>query len=168
MESPPTYNADYGYKSWEAYSNLSYYTRTLPPLPKHCPSKNTTALPDPKQVVEKVLLRQKFIPDPQGTSLMFAFFAQHFTHQFFKSDLKKGPAFTKALGHGVSPSYTHISIHSFGTRFSFKVKLLVNIFSKVFIFVFQVDLSHIYGNNLEKQHKLRLFKDGKLKYQVRS
>lgn len=128
VDSPPTYNADYGYKSWEAYSNLSYYTRILPPLPTHCPGASPT-LPDAKQVVEKVLLRRKFIPDPQRTSLMFAFFAQHFTHQFFKSDLKKGPAFTRALGHGV-------------------------------------DMSHIYGESLERQHKLRLFKDGKLKFQV--
>lgn len=30
-----------------------------------------------------------------------------------------------------------------------------------------MDLNHIYGDNLEKQHKLRLFEDGKLKYQVR-
>ena len=29
-----------------------------------------------------------------------------------------------------------------------------------------MDLSHIYGGNLERQHKLRLFKDGKLQYQV--
>lgn len=29
-----------------------------------------------------------------------------------------------------------------------------------------MDLNHIYGETLEKQHKLRLFKDGKLKYQV--
>lgn len=36
-----------------------------------------------------------------------------------------------------------------------------------FCFLLQVDLSHIYGDNLERQHKLRLFKDGKLKYQVR-
>ncbi|KAK1786302.1 hypothetical protein P4O66_018008 [Electrophorus voltai] len=128
VDSPPIYNADYGYKSWEAYANLSYYTRTLPPLSKHC-LMGTRTLPDAKLVVEKVLLRQRFIPDPQGSSLMFAFFAQHFTHQFFKSDLKKGPAFTKALGHGV-------------------------------------DLSHVYGDTLERQHKLRLFKDGKLKYQV--
>ncbi|KAF4086271.1 hypothetical protein AMELA_G00104560 [Ameiurus melas] len=128
VESPPTYNADYEYKNWEAYSNTSYYTRTLPPIPKHCPTASMP-LPDVKQVVEKVLLRQRFIPDPQGTSLMFAFFAQHFTHQFFKSDFKKGPAFTKGLGHGV-------------------------------------DLSNVYGDNLERQHKLRLFKDGKLKYQV--
>ncbi|KAJ8011344.1 hypothetical protein DPEC_G00057180 [Dallia pectoralis] len=132
VDSPPTYNADYGYKSWEAYSNLSYYTRTLPPVPKNCPTPMGTVgkavLPDAKLVVEKVLLRKRFIPDPQGSNLMFAFFAQHFTHQFFKSDFKKGPAFTRALGHGV-------------------------------------DLNHIYGDTLERQHKLRLFKDGKLRYQ---
>lgn len=29
-----------------------------------------------------------------------------------------------------------------------------------------MDLSHIYGDNLDRQHKLRLFKDGKLRYQV--
>uniref|UniRef100_A0A3B3TA69 Prostaglandin G/H synthase 2 n=2 Tax=Paramormyrops kingsleyae TaxID=1676925 RepID=A0A3B3TA69_9TELE len=133
IDSPPTYNADYDYKNWEAYSNLSYYTRTLPPLPKGCPAPlgvlGKVELPEAKLVVEKVLLRRHFIPDPQGTSLMFAFFAQHFTHQFFKSDMAKGPAFTKSLGHGV-------------------------------------DLTHIYGDTLERQHKLRLFKDGKLKFQV--
>ena len=58
-------------------------------------------LPDAKVLAEKLLMRRQFIPDPQGTSLMFAFFAQHFTHQFFKSDMKKGPAFTLAQGHGV-------------------------------------------------------------------
>lgn len=36
----------------------------------------------------------------------------------------------------------------------------------VFFVSFQVDLSHIYGDTLERQHKLRLFKDGKLRYQV--
>uniref|UniRef100_A0A7N6FHV1 Uncharacterized protein n=1 Tax=Anabas testudineus TaxID=64144 RepID=A0A7N6FHV1_ANATE len=133
IDSPPTYNADYGYKSWEAYSNLSYYTRTLPPVPEDCPTPMGVAgkkeLPDIKVLAEKLLIRRQFIPDPQGTSLMFAFFAQHFTHQFFKSDFKKGPGFTQAKGHGV-------------------------------------DLNHIYGDTLEKQHKLRLFKDGKLKYQI--
>lgn len=29
-----------------------------------------------------------------------------------------------------------------------------------------MDLNHIYGDNLDRQHKLRLFKDGKLRYQV--
>ncbi|XP_006634681.1 prostaglandin G/H synthase 2 [Lepisosteus oculatus] len=133
IESPPTYNSVYDYKSWEAFSNLSYYTRTLPPVPKECPTPMGVAgkktLPDVKLIVEKFLLRRRFVPDPQGTSLMFAFFAQHFTHQFFKTDFKKGAAFTRGLGHGV-------------------------------------DLSHIYGETLERQHKLRLFKDGKLKYKM--
>lgn len=30
----------------------------------------------------------------------------------------------------------------------------------------QVDAGHIYGDNLERQLNLRLFKDGKMKYQV--
>lgn len=38
IDSPPTFNADYDYKSWEAYSNLSYYTRTLPPVARDCPT----------------------------------------------------------------------------------------------------------------------------------
>ncbi|TRZ02405.1 hypothetical protein DNTS_034463 [Danionella cerebrum] len=133
IESPPTFNSDYGYKSWEVYSNLSYYARTLPPIPHDCPTPmgvvGKKELPDVKLLAEKLLLRRKFIPDPQRTSLMFAFFAQHFTHQFFKTDMKKGPAFTRATNHGV-------------------------------------DLGHIYGQDLERQHKLRLFKDGKLRYQV--
>lgn len=32
--------------------------------------------------------------------------------------------------------------------------------------ILQVDLNHIYGETLERQLKLRLHKDGKLKYQV--
>ncbi|KAG7279427.1 hypothetical protein CRUP_024246 [Coryphaenoides rupestris] len=130
IASPPTYNADYGYKNWEAYSNLSYYTRTLPPVAKDCPTPmgvlGKKELPDIKMLAEKLLARRQFVPDPQRSSLMFAFFAQHFTHQFFKSDMKMGPAFTRAKGHGV-------------------------------------DLNHVYGDNLERQYKLRLFKDGKLK-----
>nr|KAF6332071.1 prostaglandin-endoperoxide synthase 1 [Pipistrellus kuhlii] len=86
-------------------------------------------LPDPQLLSRRFLLRKKFIPDPQGANLMFAFFAQHFTHQFFKTAGKMGPGFTKALGHGV-------------------------------------DLGHIYGDSLDRQYQLRLFKDGKLKYQM--
>ncbi|KAG9483380.1 prostaglandin G/H synthase 2 [Eleutherodactylus coqui] len=133
IDSPPTYNSYYDYKNWEAYSNISYYTRSLPPVGKDCPTpmgvKGYKELPSVKTVIEKVLLRRQFIPDPQGTNIMFAFFAQHFTHQFFKTDVKRGAAFTKGLGHGV-------------------------------------DLSHVYGETLDRQHKLRLKKDGKLKYQI--
>uniref|UniRef100_A0A3Q2DIG6 Prostaglandin G/H synthase 1 n=1 Tax=Cyprinodon variegatus TaxID=28743 RepID=A0A3Q2DIG6_CYPVA len=86
-------------------------------------------LPDPEVLVERLLKRRTFRPDPQGSNLMFAFFAQHFTHQFFKTYNSMGVGFTKALSHGV-------------------------------------DAGHIYGDNLRRQHKLRLFKDGKMKYQI--
>ncbi|XP_074067742.1 prostaglandin G/H synthase 1 isoform X1 [Macrotis lagotis] len=133
IPSPPTYNSQHGYISWESYSNLSFYTRVLPPVPEDCPTpmgvKGKKQLPDPDLLARRFLMRNEFVPDPQGTNLMFAFFAQHFTHQFFKTSGKMGPAFTKALGHGV-------------------------------------DLGHIYGDSLERQHQLRLFKDGKLKFQM--
>ncbi|XP_025117413.2 prostaglandin G/H synthase 1 isoform X1 [Bubalus bubalis] len=196
IPSPPTYNIAHDYISWESFSNVSYYTRILPSVPRDCPTPMGTKgvflprpsssstpdcpqtwgftqftaissasstqraketlihhcgcfsshhmvsllstgpvqpwkkqLPDAELLSRRFLLRRKFIPDPQGTNLMFAFFAQHFTHQFFKTSGKMGPGFTKALGHGV-------------------------------------DLGHIYGDNLERQYQLRLFKDGKLKYQM--
>ncbi|XP_078263696.1 prostaglandin G/H synthase 2-like [Rhinoraja longicauda] len=133
IDSPPTYNSKYDYKSWEAYANISYYTRNLPPTPDECPTPmgvvGKKTLPDPKYLAERFLLRKKFVPDPQKTNMMFAFFAQHFTHQFFKTDESRGPEFTKGLGHGV-------------------------------------DLSNIYGETLDRQHHLRLFTDGKLKYQI--
>ncbi|XP_051907896.1 phosducin-like protein [Hippocampus zosterae] len=133
IPSPPTYNSKYGYLSWESYYNLSYYTRILPPVPEDCPTplgvKGKAGLPDPELLVEKLLKRRTFRPDPQGSNLMFAFFAQHFTHQFFKTYNRMGLGFTKALAHGV-------------------------------------DAGHVYGDNLERQLKLRLLKDGKLKYQL--
>nr|XP_043868840.1 prostaglandin G/H synthase 1-like [Solea senegalensis] len=133
IPSPPTFNSKYSYLSWESYYNLSYYTRLLPPVPDDCPTplgvKGKAGLPDPELLVEKLLKRRTFRPDPQGTNLMFAFFAQHFTHQFFKTYNRMGLGFTKALAHGV-------------------------------------DAGHVYGDNLERQLKLRLHKDGKLKYQL--
>lgn len=141
IPSPPTYNSKYDYLNWESYSNITYYTRILPPVPSDCPTPTGTKgsapdntrrvtlltskcsadrndgpdrlygfdlatgkpeLPDPKVIVEKFLVRRKFRPDPQGTNLMFGFFAQHFTHQFFKTHNRMGLGFTKGLGHGVS------------------------------------------------------------------
>lgn len=59
-------------------------------------------LPNATLLVETFLKRETFIPDPQNTNLMFAFFAQHFTHQFFKTYGRMGRGFTKGFGHGVS------------------------------------------------------------------
>ncbi|KAM8885748.1 prostaglandin G/H synthase 1 isoform 1-T1 [Spinachia spinachia] len=133
IPSPPTYNTKYGYLNWESYYNVSYYTRILPPVPEDCPlpmgTKGRAELPDPKVLTERFFRRETFRPDPQGSNLMFAFMAQHFTHQFFKTNFKVQGGFTKALGHGV-------------------------------------DASNIYGDNLVRQHHLRLHRDGKMKYQT--
>ncbi|KAM9808154.1 prostaglandin G/H synthase 1-like [Neosynchiropus ocellatus] len=133
VPSPPTYNTKYGYLSWESYHNTSYYTRLLPPVPEGCPlplgTKGRAELPDPKVVAERFFRRGTFIPNSQGTNLMFAFMAQHFTHQFFHSDRSAPAGFTKARGHGV-------------------------------------DATHIYGEDLSRQHQLRLHVDGKLKHQL--
>nr|XP_046241426.1 prostaglandin G/H synthase 1-like isoform X2 [Scatophagus argus] len=106
IPSPPTYNTEYGYLNWESFYNLTYYTRILPPVPEDCPlpmgTKGKPVLPDPRVLAERFYKRTKFRPDPQGANLMFAFMAQHFTHQFFKTNHKVGRGFTKALGHGVS------------------------------------------------------------------
>ena len=80
-------------------------------------------------MAERLFKRKKFIPDPMNTSALFAYFAQHFTHQFFKTDYYKGPGFTWGR-HGI-------------------------------------DLSNTYGHDLQRENMLRLFKDGKMKTQVR-
>lgn len=107
IDSPPTYSSEHEYITSEAYFNLTFYTRTLPPVPKECPKPMGIAgpkqLPDIDMLVEKFFKRRKFIPEPTGTSALFSFFAQHFTHQFFKTDLKKGPQFQWGQ-HGVDCS----------------------------------------------------------------
>ncbi|XP_019937706.2 phosducin-like protein isoform X4 [Paralichthys olivaceus] len=111
IPSPPTFNSKYSYLSWESYYNVSYYTRLLPPVPADCPTpmgvKGKASLPDPELLVEKLLKRRTFRPDPQGSNLMFAFFAQHFTHQFFKTYNRMGLGFTKALAHGVDAGHIY-------------------------------------------------------------
>jgi len=47
-------------------------------------------LPDPQEIANKLLKRKKFIPCPQRTNVIFPFFAQHFTHQFFKTKFPEG------------------------------------------------------------------------------
>lgn len=57
-------------------------------------------LPPAEDIVKAFFIRKEFIPEPLGTSALFPYFAQHFTHMFFKTDLKKGPQFQWG-GHGV-------------------------------------------------------------------
>uniref|UniRef100_A0A663MVU7 Prostaglandin G/H synthase 1 n=1 Tax=Athene cunicularia TaxID=194338 RepID=A0A663MVU7_ATHCN len=103
IPSPPTYNSDYGYISWEAYANVSYYTRVLPPVPDNCPT-------------------------PMGTK---------------GRRLARG-GWHLRRGSGVCTA--------FWSRLDARLSR-------------QVDLGHLYGDNLERQHQLRLFRDGKLKFQ---
>ena len=57
--------------------------------------------PDAEMMVKKFFTRNdKFIPEPTGTNVLFGYFAQFFTHQFFKTDFQKGPDFQWG-NHGV-------------------------------------------------------------------
>uniref|UniRef100_H2ZG05 prostaglandin-endoperoxide synthase n=1 Tax=Ciona savignyi TaxID=51511 RepID=H2ZG05_CIOSA len=94
VTEPSPYRGMGSYPSWQAYANDSMYVRTLPPVPLNCPTpmgvKGKPKLPDVDVLVEKFFKRKKFQPCPQRTSLLFPFFAQHFTHMFFKTDPVKG------------------------------------------------------------------------------
>lgn len=98
MDSPPTYESDHHYITLDTYYNQSYYGRALPPVPEHCPTPMGVAgskeYPDVDELIKKVFLRREFKPEPYGTNVLFLYYAQHFTHQFFRTDFKKGPQFT--------------------------------------------------------------------------
>ena len=63
-------------------------------------------LPSPEEIAERLFKRTDFIPDPMNTSALFAFFAQHFTHQFFQTEYDKGPGYTWGQ-HGIDLSNTY-------------------------------------------------------------
>ncbi|XP_063844769.1 prostaglandin G/H synthase 2-like [Scylla paramamosain] len=102
VDSPPTFESDHHYITLDAYYNESYYGRALPPVPAHCPTPMGVAgpkeFPDVDELIKKVFLRREFIPDPHDTNVLFQYYAQHFTHQFFRTDYTKGPHLTKGNG----------------------------------------------------------------------
>lgn len=102
VDSPPTYESDHSYITLNAYYNESYYGRALPPVPAHCPTplgdKGPKEYPDVDVLIKKVFLRREFIPEPHDTNILFQYYAQHFTHQFFRTDYEKGPQLTKGYG----------------------------------------------------------------------
>eukprot|EP00111_Clytia_hemisphaerica_P016397 TCONS_00048548-protein len=107
IDIPTTYNSEYEYVTAEAYFNQSQFARTLPPVPKECPTPMGVAgkkeLPDIDMLIERFFTRKEFKPEPSGTNVLFAFFAQFFTHQFFKTDFKRGPNYQWG-NHGVDCS----------------------------------------------------------------
>lgn len=98
VDTPARFTSAHDYVTLEAYYNTSYYARTLPPVPLYCPTPLGTTgpkvLPDAHMLVEKFFRRKQFIPEPHGTNVLFASYAQHFTHQFFKTNYTRGPGFT--------------------------------------------------------------------------
>lgn len=102
VDSPPTYESDHSYITLNAYYNESYYGRALPPVPEHCPTplgvKGHKEYPDVDTLIKKIFLRKQFIPEPHDTNILFQYYAQHFTHQFFWTDYEKGPQLTKGNG----------------------------------------------------------------------
>ncbi|KAK8726704.1 hypothetical protein OTU49_010007 [Cherax quadricarinatus] len=102
VDSPPTFESDHSYITLNAYFNESYYGRALPPVPTHCPTpfgiKGPKEYPDVDMLIKKVFMRREFIPEPHDTNVLFQYYAQHFTHQFFRTDYKKGPQLTKGSG----------------------------------------------------------------------
>lgn len=64
-------------QNWEAFSELSYYTRAPPPVADDCPSPKVRK-GKKDFLIQKVLgkvLRRKFTHDPQSRNMMFTFFA---------------------------------------------------------------------------------------------
>ncbi|XP_050414504.1 prostaglandin G/H synthase 2 [Patella vulgata] len=110
VDSPAVYESVHEYPTLEAALNYTYFARTLPPVPTECPTplgvKGKKVLPDVDLLVDKFFKRTTFLPDPLGSSVLFTFFAQHFTHQFFKTDFKAGPAYQWG-GHGVDVSHIY-------------------------------------------------------------
>ncbi|GFS20854.1 prostaglandin G/H synthase 2-like [Elysia marginata] len=132
LDTPPLYETMHAYPTIAATTNHSVYARCLPPVPLDCPTpmgvKGKEKLPDVDLLLKTFFTREKFRPDPQGSSVLMTFFAQHFTHMFFKTAYKDNPGSTWS-GHGV-------------------------------------DMTSIYGSNVTDEHRLRSFKDGKLKLQI--
>ncbi|KAK3088071.1 hypothetical protein FSP39_014318 [Pinctada imbricata] len=110
IDSPPTYENHHDYITMDSQFNYSQYTRTLPPVPSDCPTPmgiwGKKEMPDVGEIVNAMFVRKEFLPDPRGSSTLFSFFAQHFTHCFFKTDIKKGPEFQWG-GHGLDVTHVY-------------------------------------------------------------
>lgn len=132
LDSYGRYDSLHDYINFDARTNGTLHGRILPPVPENCPTPLGVVGPKELPPVESVLAlfkRKKFKPNPLKTNCLFPFYAQFFTHQFFRTDQVHGPEYTKVWSHGV-------------------------------------DLTQLYGNDLERQRKLRTLKDGKMKVQV--
>jgi hypothetical protein len=110
VDSLARFDSFHDYVNLDAAFNRSLHGRVLPPVPSHCPTPLGVVgrrQPPPTQSLVDLFRRRKFKPDPLRSNCLFAFYAQHFTHQFFKTDSKRGPGFTRAWGHGVDMTHVY-------------------------------------------------------------
>ena len=115
--TPPRWSTLSDYRSWQTVFNTSYYSRILPPVPNGCPTSagvhgpTVKAMPKAREVVNTFLARKDnhFTPCPMHTSLLLAMFAQHLTHQFFRTPTDE----TKNKGKTTSQHYIDCS-HLYG------------------------------------------------------
>jgi prostaglandin-endoperoxide synthase 2 len=96
------------YLTMESGFNTSLYARELPPIPFNCPRpmgavgpETDAQMPDADLLFDIIFKRKKFVPNNIGSNVLFAFFAQHFTHQFFQTIFEKGPGWTHNTNHQV-------------------------------------------------------------------
>eukprot|EP01118_Nematostelium_gracile_P017564 TRINITY_DN754_c0_g1_i1.p1 TRINITY_DN754_c0_g1~~TRINITY_DN754_c0_g1_i1.p1 ORF type:complete len:1081 (+),score=310.34 TRINITY_DN754_c0_g1_i1:54-3296(+) len=89
---PPPYVTSHPYRTVDGLLNMTYYSRILPPIPEGCPhiggNVGPKDYPDVDLICDTFLVRKKFVPSSVNTSVLLAMYAQHFTHQFFKTDPK--------------------------------------------------------------------------------
>ncbi|RXG68276.1 Prostaglandin G/H synthase 2 [Armadillidium vulgare] len=99
IDAPPLYESDHTYITLDAHYNESYFARMLPPVPMDCPTQMGTKGPKElipaEELFKRMFLRREFKPDPHDSNLLFQYYAQHFTHQFFRTDYASKGKLTK-------------------------------------------------------------------------
>ena len=63
-------------------------------------------LPDINNLAERFFKRRQFIPEPHGTNVLFSAYAQHFNHQYLRTDKGKGAGF-KLGNDGIDLSHIY-------------------------------------------------------------
>lgn len=180
IPSPPTYNTKYGYLSWEAYHNTSYYTRLLPPVPADCPlpmgtkGEIRTSPPGLQSPFICLSFCRETSPARCETVDRKVFQEAKVSSRSPRNQSDvcfHGSAFHPPVLQDQPQSWRRLHQCS-GTRGeghagrNMDPSILDDFKTTSFWFISQVDASNIYGEELARQHELRLHKDGKLKYQV--
>lgn len=110
--APPPYSVKHGYKAWDGMMNNTYYGRLLAPVPEECPTPagniGKRQFWSAERVVNTFLKRRKFVPSSVKISALLPIWAQHFTHQFFKTASGQGhQGLTSHLDHYVDMNHVY-------------------------------------------------------------